>query len=64
MRKQIFAALVCVCLLTVVGTAAVAGFESNEGRLTINSEPTGRMCGCRVSLSGMLRCRRLFRGIR
>ncbi len=41
MRKQIFAALVCVCLLTVVGTAAVAGFESNEGRLTINSEPTG-----------------------
>ncbi|MDV0443975.1 PEGA domain-containing protein [Methanorbis rubei] len=41
MRKQIFVMVICLCILTAVGTAAVAAMESNEGRLTINSEPNG-----------------------
>ncbi|MDV0442055.1 PEGA domain-containing protein [Methanorbis furvi] len=41
MKKQICIILISICLLASVGAAAVAAMESDEGRLTINSDPDG-----------------------
>lgn len=41
MNKHVWQVLISVGLLIVLGTATVSAFAEDEGRLTVNSDPTG-----------------------